>query len=230
MAAGLTGLYATFIPQAGIWCTNMTHGPRNSNRVALTFDDGPSAGHTDRVLEILAAHRVPAAFFVIGQNVEQDPALLRRLHEAGHVIGNHTWSHDHLSVFRGPAYWRDQLIRTDELVARHIGKRPCFFRPPVGIKFIFTARAVRRTSSTMVTWSRRGRDGVNTAAEQILDRLCPRTRGGDIIALHDGIDPHSPRKTESTMKALPELISRLRDRGLEFARLDDLLGIPAYHV
>ncbi len=223
LAAGAVGLYGTFVPQSSLWCRNTWHGPRAGDRVALTFDDGPSPGYTDRVLEILARQRVPASFFVIGRNVEKSPNLLRRVHDAGHLVGNHTFDHHHFAVFRGYRYWLDQLERTSNIVERTIGQRPRYFRPPVGIKFIFTAMAARRLGQTVVTWSQSARDGVATSVDRIMARLANVT-GGDIITLHDGIDPHSPRRPEITLEALPILIEQLRTRGLEFARLDELIA------
>lgn len=228
LAGGIAALYATFVPQAEVWCRNISRGSAAGDAVALTFDDGPTPGCTDRVLEVLAKAQVPAAFFVIGQNVQSHPDLLRQVHAAGHVIGNHTFDHHHFSVFRGPRYWGDQLRRTNGVIEDAIGVRPRFFRPPVGIKFIFTAIAARREGHAMVTWTRRGRDGVNTSADQILGRLARQTRAGDIITLHDGVDPHHQRTPDTTLRALPELITRLRDRGLKFARLDELIGQQAY--
>lgn len=228
LGAGFTGLYGTFIPQAGVWCRNISHGARSGGKIALTFDDGPSPGASDLVLEILEKHRVPAAFFVIGRNARDNPNILREMDRCGHVIGNHTFDHHHLSVFRGRAYWWEQLHRTDELVAELIGRRPAFFRPPVGIKFVPAALASRRLKTTMITWSRRGLDGVATSPQRVIQRLSGRTRSGDILALHDGLDPHYPRKPETTLRALPGLIQRLRDQGLSFVRLDELIGISAY--
>ena len=228
VGAGLTALYGTFIPQSGLWGLNISRGPMSSGAVALTFDDGPVPGCTDLVLDVLAKEKVPAAFFVIGRNVEQNPQLLRRIHAEGHIIGNHTYDHHHLGMFRGPRYWREQIRRTNELVVQNNVGCPLFFRPPVGIKFYFTGRAVRQAGMTTVTWSRRGRDGVEASVDQILTRLVAFVLPGDIITLHDGVDPNYGRRPETTIKALPELITRLRDRGLRFARLDDLIGMPAY--
>ena len=228
MAAGLTALHATFVPGSTLWCRNISRGTNAGNRVALTFDDGPSPGCTEAVLDVLKREGVPAAFFVIGRNVQQNPALLRRVHSAGHLIGNHTFDHDHFSVFYGYKYWIDQLQRTDEVIAKAIGERPRLFRPPMGFKSVFTAAAARRLDYRIVTWSRRGKDGIATSAENILARLAQQTVPGDIVTLHDGLDPHCSRTPEMTVKALPSLIASLRQRGIEFARLDELIGTDAY--
>jgi peptidoglycan-N-acetylglucosamine deacetylase len=221
--------YGTFIPGSTLWGRNISRGPASEgNRIALTFDDGPTPGFSDHILEILDSHGVPASFFVIGRNAAAHPELLRRIDQAHHLIGNHSFDHDHLGVFRGPRYWLDQLRRTDETVLNTIGKRPALFRPPVGIKFYFAAQAARLCGHTMVTWSLSGRDGLETSPQRILGRVVPRCRGGDILTLHDGIDPHCARTPEVTVQTLPRLIEQLRGRGFSFVRVDELVGVKGY--
>lgn len=227
LAGGLSAIYGTFVPQSQLWGRNVSRGTAEGRRIALTFDDGPTSGGTNRVLAILARAGVPASFFAIGRNVQANPSILREIDAAGHVIGNHSFDHHHLSVLRGWKYWDDQLATTNEVIESAIGRRPRFFRPPIGIKFAFAAMAARGNGLIMVTWSRRGRDGVDTSVAAILDRLAD-TGPGDIITLHDGADPYHPRTGETTCQALPDLIARLRDRGLTFVRLDELIGESAY--
>src|SRR5687767_8340793 len=99
--AGVTALtgaaaYGTFVPQSQFWGRVICSGPKSAPpAVALTFDDGPTPGPTERVLEILADAGVAAAFFVIGVNCRRSPALLRQIHDAGHLVGNHTFDHSH---------------------------------------------------------------------------------------------------------------------------------------
>lgn len=226
-AAILGGLYATFVPGSRIWCCVVTRGPVDDRRlVALTFDDGPMPGSTDRILDLLAKENVKATFFVIGRRAEEHPDLLRRIHEEGHVIGNHTYDHPTHGWARGTGYWRHQIEMTDAVVERTVGLRPGFFRPPMGIKTWFTARAARR--HTVIGWTRRGFDGVVTTPQRVVARLVPHTRPGDILLLHDGVSPQSRRDPMVTVNALRPLIQRLRSRGLEPVRLDLLTGLQPY--
>jgi len=229
IGVGLTAMYGTFVPQSGLWGRNIWRGDSGSNAVALSFDDGPTPQSTPQVLEILNKFNIPAAFFIIGRNAAKNPELLRQIHSQGHLVANHTYDHHHYSVFRGYRYWRDQLQRNDELIEATIGLRPRFFRPPVGIKFVFTALAVRRLGHVMVTWTHRAMDGVDCMENDIHTRLADRARPGNILTLHDGIDPHYNRTPEATLRALPSLIARLQDRGLTFMRLDQLIGERPYH-
>lgn len=228
--AGLSTLaWASISPTNTLWgplhCRGSGDGPP---RYALTFDDGPTRGSTSAVLDLLGEFGVQAAFFVIGANARQCPDLLVRMHAEGHLIANHTLDHAHLSMFRGSRYWDHQLVETDRIIGQIIGRRPAMFRPPMGMKTGFNMGAAKRAGQAVVTWSRRAMDGIATTPERILDRLVPRTVAGDVLLLHDGVEPQSHRDPSPSIKAIKPLILRLRDRGLEPAPLDDFLGLPAY--
>jgi peptidoglycan/xylan/chitin deacetylase (PgdA/CDA1 family) len=197
-------------------------------KVALTFDDGPTPGTSDAVLDLLGEMNVKAAFFVVGVNARQHPELLRRIHDEGHLIGNHTLDHSHYTVFGRLKYWKNQIRAADDVVESAVGIRPALFRPPMGVRTWHTARAARELGHTVVTWSRRGVDGFPTRSERIVKRLSSAT-GGEILLLHDGVEPHSPyRDRTATVAALRPLIDQLRLRGLTPVRLDELIGVPAY--
>jgi len=215
--------YVTFGPRCGIWGPVVFRGATTgAPTVALTFDDGPLPGSTERVLDVLAELEVKAAFFVIGRRAREHPDLLRRIHHEGHLIGNHSFNHRGLGFLGGVRYWRSQLERTDAAIEAAVGLRPRLFRPPLGIKTPAIVRAA--AGRTIVTWTRRGFDGVSTNPRRILRRLVPHARPGDILALHDGLSPQSRRNPTQTIDALRPLIDGLRARNLRFARLDDLIG------
>jgi peptidoglycan/xylan/chitin deacetylase (PgdA/CDA1 family) len=223
--------WGAFVPTSGIWGRVYSHGPATEPRYALTFDDGPTRGPTDEVLDALAKMKVPAAFFVVGANAQRCPDLLVRMHAEGHLIGNHSLDHDHYALFRRPPYWNRQFDETDAAIEQAIGQRPAMFRPPMGHKGPHMMAAARRRGQAVIAWTHRAVDGVRTTPQRILERLAPRTRGGDILLLHDGLEPHAfKRDPSATIAAITPLILRLRDRGLEPARLDELLGLPAYVV
>lgn len=227
LSAGIVGgLYATFVPGSQIWCRVVARGRGQVQPLAaLTFDDGPLPGSTDRILDLLAEENVKAAFFVIGRRAEQHPELVRRIHDEGHIIGNHTYDHPTHGWAGGTCFWRRQIEMTDMVVERSIGLRPRFFRPPMGIKTWLTARAAR--GHAVIGWTRRGLDGVVTTPQRVVARLA-RARPGDILLLHDGISPQSRRDPTVTVNALLPLIQRLRNRGLEPVRLDVLTGLQPY--
>lgn len=230
LTAGLScafASYVTFVPSCAFWGPVYHRGPDKTNQIALTFDDGPHPVGTARILDVLAKQNAKAAFFVVGREAARYPQLLRRIHDEGHLIGNHSFNHRGWSFLRGSHFWRAEIDRTDEVIKQAIGLRPRIFRPPLGMKTWHSMHAARRRHMT-VTWSRRALDGISTTPDRILHRLLPKARGGDILLLHDGVSPQSRRDPSATVDALRPLIEGLRHRGLEPARLDAMLGMEAY--
>lgn len=199
-----------------------------SAAVALTFDDGPSRNNTPQILDILAATETPAAFFVIGSNAEKHSELVRRMHHDGHIVASHSYDHPAFGMFFGARYWQQQLLRTDAVIEQIIGRRPLFFRPPMGFKQHFLMHAVRGQDKILINWNRRGLDGIATEPEKIYRRLAPRVRTGDIIALHDGYRQYDYAPCQATVAILPRLIKTLRSRGFTLTRLDHLLSLQPY--
>src|SRR5687767_6224642 len=101
----LIGSYGAAKPASTMWGPVISRGPSGAPRVALTFDDGPLPGTTDRILDILGDSNVRAAFFVIGQHVQRWPELVRRIHDEGHLVGNHSFDHLHTGMFGRHRYW-----------------------------------------------------------------------------------------------------------------------------
>jgi peptidoglycan/xylan/chitin deacetylase (PgdA/CDA1 family) len=223
-AAVSTVIWASTHSRATLWGPVCWHG--SGNRVALTFDDGPTPGSTEDVLTALAAVKTKATFFVIGNHVRRFPELLKRVHDAGHLIANHTFDHPHNMFLRGTRFWREQIESTNCEIEKVIGAKPKYFRSPMGVRTWRAARPLRESGQVFVTWSLRALDGLPTTAEQICDRLIPHTKAGDILVLHDGIEPGYKRNPEATVQAIPRIVAALRSRGLEPVRLDELLESP----
>lgn len=231
VASGAAGLVARgmFSPRSGVFGPVVFRGTTASPpRVALTFDDGPDERTTPRILDVLERYEVPAAFFVIGRNVERHPELVAQMHRAGHLVGNHSYHHARLGTFRRLRYWRQELARTDDVIAPIVGAKPRLFRPPMGFRNRHIARVVREGRYVATTWTVRALDSLSTSAARILERLDLRSEAGSILALHDGQEPGRVRDLRATIEALPQLIQRLRDRGLEPVRLDGLIGEQPY--
>ena len=132
--AGATGLGVGGFAYASRWPTSQIFGrtltaPRSPGQLALTFDDGPNPAWTPRLLDILAQHNVRATFFMVGKFAKAEPELARRVADAGHLIGNHTWSHPDLSAHAELPNVLDELTRTSDLLADIIGK-PIRLLPP----------------------------------------------------------------------------------------------------
>lgn len=220
---------AMVVPQSRLLIPVLTRAAdRTTPRVALTFDDGPWPGSTDVILDLLKAATISAAFFVIGRNVERWPTLVQRMHDEGHIVGNHSFDHHRLGSLCGRSYWRDQIRLTDDAVHSVIGRRPALFRPPMGIKTPPLAAALKETGHTAIAWSRRGFDGMAASPGAIVRKIGTRVREGEIVLLHDGRDARSKRDVRATSAALPEIIRLTHTRGLQFASLSAMLPIEPY--
>lgn len=226
-AAAVGGLLYTIIhPASRFWGPLIDRGSSDGGGYALTFDDGPTPGATDQVLDELGELGIKAAFFVIGQNAAAAPGLLRRIHEEGHLIANHTYDHSHYGVMRLGRYWREQIVRTDQVIKEVTGVRPMLFRPPMGVKSCFVTGALQ--GRVMVTWSRRAMDGLPTTPERIVQRLTDGAAAGDILLMHDGIEPNRDRDPAASIAAIRPLCQQLAEKGLQPIRLDRLIGISPY--
>lgn len=187
-AGGFT--YAAMSPQSQIFGRTIVAG-RDPAQFALTFDDGPNDPWTPRLLDLLAQNTVHAAFFVIGNFVRQRPDLVRAIHAAGHLIGNHTVSHPWLTL-QSPRRVREELAGCNAAIEDALGERVCFFRPPHGARRPDVLGAARELGLKPVLWNAMGFDWRPISAEQIaghLDRGIARNRQrgrGSNLLLHDG--------------------------------------------
>jgi peptidoglycan/xylan/chitin deacetylase (PgdA/CDA1 family) len=195
------------------------HRGTASRQIALSFDDGP-AKETEAILDILREQQVPATFFTIGSRAAEHPELVRRWHEEGHLTGNHSFYHKWNFDLQRTGQMEQELRRTNEVVAAITGRQPLYFRPPYGVTNPRLARAVKRTGMYPVGWSIRSFDTVAKDPEVLLERILSRLKGGDIILLHDSM--------AITREILTPLITRAREKGFTFVRVDQILELPAY--
>jgi peptidoglycan/xylan/chitin deacetylase (PgdA/CDA1 family) len=187
-------------------------------RVALTFDDGPNPPWTGRVLDVLEAYAVPATFFCIGLHAKGHSEELARMREAGHRVGNHTWSHPFLPDLSMPEL-QEQLLRTDEAVAAGVGPSAHrLFRPPYGsgTPDVF-GWLEAEPATTVVLWDVDTNDWAMPGPEAIATSVAQQTRPGSIVLMHDGGGDRS-----QTVEALPAIIEDLLGRGLRLVTVDEL--------
>jgi peptidoglycan/xylan/chitin deacetylase (PgdA/CDA1 family) len=193
----------------------------NNADVALTFDDGPHASSTPQILNALSQLDVKATFFMVGKHIRSNPHVTKAISEEGHEIGNHTFSH-HLMFVLTNNQIKEEIMRTDELIKEINGCSPRFLRPPVGL---FTKRIlniVEQLGYQMVVGDVYPRDPHMPGKRKIVKRVLQRASPGSIIILHDGGNSKKIDRTQ-TVEALKEIIPRLRDKGLRFVTLSELL-------
>jgi peptidoglycan/xylan/chitin deacetylase (PgdA/CDA1 family) len=195
-AAAAVGLAAGGFQYAALWPGSQVFGrtlvaPARPGELALTFDDGPNPLWTPQLIDILARFDVKATFFLLGRYAEQERALVQRLANAGHLIGNHSWSHPNLSL-SSSARIRDELLQTKETLEQIIARPVRFFRPPFGARRPITLRLARDMGMTPVLWNAMTSDWSEPSAERISARLLAKIdsnqrRGhASNIVLHDG--------------------------------------------
>jgi peptidoglycan/xylan/chitin deacetylase (PgdA/CDA1 family) len=199
-------------PQSQIFGCTLIAG-RDPDEYALTYDDGPNDACTERLLDLLASHGVRATFFVIGRFAAQRVPLLRRIQQAGHIVGNHTFTHPML-LFRSPSRVRQELSATNAALEDALGERVRFFRPPHGARRPDILRAAREIGMVPVLWNATGYDWKPIPAEQILANLNKyirrnRHRGlGSNLLLHDGGQAGIGEDRSRTVDATASLIEQ----------------------
>ena len=207
-------------------------GAPATKAVVLTFDDGPNPAYTPRILEILEQYQAPAAFFMVGEAVEQHPDLARLVVSKGYEIGNHTYSHRNL--FRpGGAVIGQEIELANRAIERVTGERPLFFRPPRGAYTQQVLDAVREKKQIMVLFSLSGMDWAELPPQIIAQHVLRRVQPGDILLLHDSGDLITPEggDRQNTVDALPLIIDGLRRQGYRLLTLSQMMvlsGMEGY--
>lgn len=189
--------------------------------VALTFDDGPSL-YTEALLKVLHSHAVPATFFLLGQHAEQFPELVRQIHEEGHEIGNHSYSHQPF-IFKPLAFIREEIDRTDEIIRKLGYQGTIHFRAPYGKKLLGLPWILYRSQRPHILFDVVPDDWGSPGVSTIVDRILAQTKPGSIILCHDGDGDHTEQDRSQTVQAIPLVIEKLKEAGYRFVTVSELL-------
>jgi peptidoglycan/xylan/chitin deacetylase (PgdA/CDA1 family) len=185
--------------------------------IAMTFDDGPHATLTPKLLDLLAERHIKVTFFVLGECVEQNPDVLRRAAREGHEIGNHSWSHPQLNKMSDEAV-RTQLRRTDDLIKSVTGKRPTLFRPPYGA---ITPRQKKwihdEFGYEIILWDVDPLDWREPGPATVCNRILKETRPGSIVLSHD--------IHRGTIEAMPATLEQLAAKHFKFVTVPELIAM-----
>jgi peptidoglycan-N-acetylglucosamine deacetylase len=217
VAGALT--HGAFYPNSPIFGRVVTHLRGDEPLVALTFDDGPNPDATPAILDALASRSTKASFFILGRHAERWPELVRRIAAEGHSVCNHGYYHRKLH-FKSPRYVRNDLQLGTRAIVEACGVRPGFFRAPHGFRSPWVTYIARSLGQRTVGWGRGVWDTARPGVEVIADRTVRVAKRGSILLLHDGdgYDPLGDRT--QTARAVPLIVDRIRDAGLEFATLE----------
>ena len=205
---------------AAVFGRSVWRGPRDRRSLALTFDDGPSES-TPAILEILARHSIPATFFQCGANVDRLPEISRAVAQAGHEIGNHSYSHPYLFL-RTPGGIESELRRAQDTIQSRSGVRPVWFRAPYGARWFGLARAQRRLQLGGVMWSAIGYDW-KQGTDEVFAHMTAKASNGAILCLHDGRELREKPDVRATVEAVRRLVPELLDRGYKFETIGRLI-------
>jgi peptidoglycan/xylan/chitin deacetylase (PgdA/CDA1 family) len=221
LAVGAASLYyATYAVRSQWLGRTYWRGRTDTSAVALTFDDGPSPD-TEGILDVLAEHSLRATFFMVGCEVESFQGIAQRVIAEGHEVGNHSYSHP-LYLFQRASQTRDQVKRTQEVIAEAVGIRPRLARPPYGVRTLAYFRATSALGLRTVQWDVSSFDWKGSSPSQIAETVLRQAQPGSIILLHDG-DSSRKEDRKNTVGALPLIIEGLNQRDLKIVPLAQLL-------
>ena len=184
----------------------------------LTFDAGYENGCTAKILDVLKKQEVPAAFFLVGNYIEKNADLVRRMVAEGHTVGNHTYHHRDMSQITDPEEFRKELTAVETLYQNITGSEmPKYYRPPQGVYSQENLENAKELGYKTVFWSLAYADWDNNSqptAQQAFDKLLPRVHNGAVILLH------ATSKTNADI--LDRLLTKYQEMGYTFASLDAL--------
>lgn len=196
---------------------------RRAGQVCLTFDDGPDASATPRLLDVLDAAGAKATFFLLGRNAVRHPELVRRIAAAGHDIGEHGFDHRH-AWKTGPATYLSDLLQCRRALAAQAGTRPVtLYRPAFGEMNLLTLAYLLLGRRRLVLWNVNPRDFEAASAQAVAKRVADAAQAGSIILLHDARED-AATDAGVTVEAVRLILQDFKRRGLQPARVSAALS------
>ena len=193
-------------------------GDTGKMEICLTFDAGYENGCTEKILDILKKHDVKAAFFLVGNYIERNADLVRRMAAEGHTVGNHTLHHPDMSAISDPAAFRAELQGLEDLYSEAVGKAlPKYYRPPQGTYSEENLKQAKALGYKTVFWSLAYVDWNNNSQpdpEKSIEKLCARIHPGAVVLLHS--------TSQTNARILDELLTKWKEMGYSFITLDEL--------
>ncbi len=190
---------------------------KETKKIALTFDDGPHPRITQEILSILDRYNVKATFFIIGINAKNYPEALSRVIDAGHEIGNHTYSHKILKDKTKDVIYKE-IFDTEKEISQKSSKALQLIRPPCGLYDDNLVSIAKENGYKIVLWNIDTHDWAHSSSQSMVSNVLTRVSGGDIILFHDYISGEN-----NTPETLKILIPKLLNMGYEFVTVSQLL-------
>lgn len=193
-------------------------GDEDQPVIYLTFDAGYENGYTAQILDVLQSHNAPAAFFLVGNYLQQEPELVQRMLDEGHIVGNHTWSHPDIATVQTKEALAEQLTKLEDLFREVTGQEMSkYYRPPQGKYSQDNLELAQSLGYTTVFWSLAYVDWYENdqpTRDQAFAKLIPRIHNGAVVLLHS--------TSRTNAEILDELLTAWEDLGYRFGTLDEL--------
>ena len=193
-------------------------GDTTQKKIYLTFDSGYENGSTAKILDVLKAHNVPAAFFLVGNYIERNPDLVRRMVDEGHIVANHTMHHYDMSRLSDEAAFSKELTDLESLYLEVTGEEmPKFYRPPQGVYSHKNLEMAKKMGYKTVFWSLAYVDWNNDAQptrEHALSKLLPRIHNGAVVLLHS--------TSQTNGEILDEVLTEWKKMGYSFGVISEI--------
>ena len=205
-------------PVSGV--AGQTDAAASGNCIALTLDDGPYPPYTSRLLDVLKEKKAHVTFFLVAEQAQKYPELVKRMVTEGHTIGLHAFRHrDFLKLTEQEA--RENLALGKKALHDMTGKAPVYWRPPHGFRDPSIMELACQENLTVVNWSVAPRDWTGIDRQEIHNRVLAKVENGSIVLLHDGDSPFYKASRQATVDAVPLLIDSLRKKGYHLVSLEE---------
>ena len=181
----LAFFYASYSISSKIYLHSLCCNRKKKEYVAITFDDGPHPIITPKVLDTLKKYNAKATFFIIGENAQRYPEIVKRIADEGHNIGNHSFYHRSSFPMQKTSLIVNEIQMCSQVLTNITGNNIKLFRPPYGVTNPMIAKGVKKTKMISIGWSIRSLDTIGQSLEKVKQRVIRQLKGGDIILLHD---------------------------------------------
>lgn len=204
---GVTSITATE-PESS---SNLSEALPRKKKIAITFDDGPHPVYTLKLLDGLAQRNVKATFFIIGESAERYPEVIKRIHDEGHLLGNHTYSHVQLTCISSTKAI-EEIHKTNDILSSITGENVRYIRPPFGL---YNKTLAASSDLVPVLWTVDPRDWSVLNTNSVVSHVVKKVKENDVILLHDIFD--------TSVDAALQIIDSLLEQGYTFVTVDELM-------
>ncbi len=220
LAYSLVVFYGCYFVDSDFFLPVICSAKTNGKEIAISFDDGPDSSFTPQTLQVLHEHSVKAAFFCIGKKIEGNEIIIQQIHEQGHLVGNHSYSHHFwFDMFSSKKMLAD-LKAMDSVMESVTGLKPILFRPPYGVTNPNLKKAIIMGGYTPVGWSVRSLDTIAGNEIRLLKKMQASIKPGAVFLFHD--------TSRIMLSVLPDFIRWVKENGYEIVRLDKMLHLKPY--